>query len=428
VQHSRGAVVAFAILLCVALVSPRCKAEEPVRLPRDLAEVLSAAQKDLAGGRPAEVIRRLSAFQGQDHALRHLLLGHAYVRQSDLPKAARAYQDALAIDGSMKEAGLGLAQVRARQGQWGKAAELLGRFTSLDTCEADLVLLYAQAARHLEDRRLSGLLVRKGILRFPHDVRFRRLDLALCIDTADHPGTTRAAMHLLKADPTDAALWQHVALAASGAKEDVGRIAALEASLLCDPSDLARHRRFLAAELAAGNWPTVVGHGRTLLEGPLGKAALADAGTMELLLAAADMGRQNDILAAWLDRVGQKAHTRAMRLVAARLALRQGKTKAAREALAPLIEAGETDPAVFLWAGHLAETAQDWPEAETLYRHARTLKGRASQLATLYLARLYLHRERRTEAARLLRGHLDTYPEDAPARALLALADAVPQE
>ncbi|HUT58410.1 MAG TPA: hypothetical protein VNA25_11250, partial [Phycisphaerae bacterium] len=59
---------------------------------------------------------------------------------------------------------------------------------------------------------------------------------------------------------------------------------------------------------------------------------------------------------------------------------------------------------------------------------ARTLNGRASQLATLYLARLYLHRERRTEAARLLRGHLDVYPEDAPARALLALAEAAPDE
>jgi len=428
VRHPRGALAALAVGLSVTMASATAKAETPVRLPRDLAEALAAAQSDLEGGRPAEVIRRLSAFQGQDHALRHLLLGHAYVRQSDLPQAARAYQDALAIDGSMKEAGVALAQVRARQRQWARAAELLGQFTSPDTCEADLLLLYAEAARQLNDRRLSDLLVRKGILRFPHDRRFRRLDLALGIDAADHPGTRRAAMHLLAADPTDATLWQHVALAEAAAHADARQIAALEASLLCDPSDLVRHRQFLAAELAAGNWPTVVSHGRSLLEGPLGKDASADPGTLELLLAAADIGQQDDILAAWLDRVPEKAHTRAMHLVAARLALRQGKTKAARETLARLIEAGETGPAVFLWAGHLAETAQDWPEAETLYRHAWTFEGSPSSLATLYLARLYLRRGRPAEAARLLQGHLNVHPEDAPARALLALAEAAADE
>ncbi len=426
-RHRRGA-AALAIALCVTLASTRCKAEEPVRLPPDLAELLSAAQKDLEGGRRAEAITRLNAFRGQDHALRHLLLGHAYVRQSDLLNAASAYQDALAMDGSMKEAGVGLAQVCARQGQWAGAAELLGRFASTDTCKADLLLLYAQAARQLEDRRLTGLLVRKGILRFPRDLRFRHLDLARCIDASDHAGARRAAMYLLRTNPTDPALWQQVALARSGTQEDVGRIAALEASLLCDPSDLVRHQQFLAAQLAAGNWPTVVKHGRSLLEGPLGKAASADTGVMELLLSAADMGQQDEVLTTWLDRVGEKAHTRTMRLVAARLALRRGKTTAARQALDRLIEASEADPAVYLWAGHLAETASDWPEAETLYAHARTLEGPPSRLATLYLARLYLRRQRRTEAARLLRQYLDRYPEDAPARALLALAAAAISE
>jgi len=428
VAHPRGAVVAFAILFFAGAVSARCEAAETVSLPPDLAEVLSAAQRDLEAGRPAEVIRRLGAFRGEDHALRHLLLGHAYVRQSDLPKAAGAYQDALAMDGAMKPAGIGLAQVRARQAQWAEAAELLGRFTSPEACGADLLLLYVQASRQLDDRRLGALLVRKGIVRFPRDVRFRRLDLAQCIDAADHAGAKQAAMHLLKANPAEADLWRHVASAEAGAQETVGETAAVEAGLLCDPSDLARHRRFLAAQLAAGNWPEVVTHGRSLLRGPLGKAALADAGVMELLLTAADLGRDDETVAAWLERVGEKTHTRAMRLVAARLALRQGKTKDARRALGRLIDAGETDPAVYVWAGHLAETAKDWPEAETMYRHARTLEGRMARLATLYLARLYVHLDRRAEAGRLLRDYLDEHPEDAPARALLALVGAAADE
>ena len=113
-----------------------------------------------------------------------------------------------------------------------------------------------------------------------------------------------------------------------------------------------------------------------------------------------------------------------MRLVAARLALRRGKTPQARRALDRLIAAGETDPSVFLWAGHLAETEKDWPRAEALYDQARKLRGRSARLAVLYLARLHFRLLRHADAARLLRKYLDTYPEDASARALLALVDA----
>ena len=123
-------------------------------------------------------------------------------------------------------------------------------------------------------------------------------------------------------------------------------------------------------------------------------------------------------------RVPAARQTRTMRLVTARRALRLGDRAAAREALGRLIEAGETDPSVFVWAGHLAETARDFPEAQTLYAHARSLKGPAARLATLYLARLHIRRGRREEARRLLRKYLDTYPQDASARALLALASA----
>ena len=92
--------------------------------------------------------------------------------------------------------------------------------------------------------------------------------------------------------------------------------------------------------------------------------------------------------------------------------------------LTNLIQTGETDPSVFLWAGHLAETQKDWPAAETLYDQARRRNGRPARLATLYLARLHFRRGRLTQAAQLLRKHLDTYAEDAPARALLALVEA----
>jgi predicted Zn-dependent protease len=110
-----------------------------------------------------------------------------------------------------------------------------------------------------------------------------------------------------------------------------------------------------------------------------------------------------------------------MRIAEARWALRQGRTARARRALRTLIAAGQTDPGIFLWAGQLAEGAKDWAEAETYYAQARRSSGRSSELATLYLARLWFFTGRHDESARLLQAHLDARPEDASARALLAL-------
>jgi len=83
---------------------------------------------------------------------------------------------------------------------------------------------------------------------------------------------------------------------------------------------------------------------------------------------------------------------------------------------------GETDPSIFLWAGHLAEETGDLAQALMLYTQACSLEGRAGQLAPLYLARLHLREGRAGQASEVLRKHLDRRPEDAPARALLAVA------
>ncbi|MEA3366581.1 MAG: hypothetical protein U9R68_00540, partial [Planctomycetota bacterium] len=95
----------------------------------------------------------------------------------------------------------------------------------------------------------------------------------------------------------------------------------------------------------------------------------------------------------------------------------------ARKVLGQLIKMGDAGASVFLWAGHLAERAEDWTEAETCYDHARSLHGRDARLATRYLARLHIRRGRDARAVVLLRSHLKSHPEDAVARSLLALAE-----
>jgi predicted Zn-dependent protease len=413
------------MLLVLMLAATVACAAEPVALPKDLADRLRAAQEDLRAGRHAAAVERLRTLpEGvEDHALRHLVLGHAYLRQSALEPAAAAYRRALAMDPAMAEAGLGLAQVRVRQERWRDAADLLGQYLDAGACPADLLFLYAQTARALEDGRLARLLVEKGIARFPSDARFRRMDLALAVDEGDAKAAARAATHLLAASPGEPDLWRHLAWARGEMDEPAGRIAALEAALLCDGSDLATRRALLAAELAAGNWPTVLARGRDLLAGPLAETTAADVDLMDVLVRAADAGEADAALRAWLGRVPPAKRTRAMRVAEARLALRKGERGRAREILKQLIEMGDVGPSVFLWAGHLAEQAEDWAEAAAYYDHARSFEGRDARLATLYLARLHIRRGRDAEAARLLRSYLAERPEDAVARSLLALAE-----
>ena len=145
---------------------------------------------------------------------------------------------------------------------------------------------------------------------------------------------------------------------------------------------------------------------------------------MDLLIRAADMGEQDKTLGEWLALVPDKARTRGMEIVLARRALRRGQAADARSAHRRLIEAGRADADVLLWAGHLAEDARDYAQAETLYDQARKHKGASAALATLYLARLHLRRGRHQRAGQLLRAHLDAHVDDATARALLAVVDA----
>lgn len=419
-----------AACVLAAMVSAAAPAagKTPVKVPEKLAKVLSAAQDDLRSNRPQQAIARLRAFRGEDHALRHLLLGHAYAHQDEWPSAEAAYCKALDMDPALRQAGVALAQVYVRRSDWPRAARLLGAHVDADACRADVLLLYAQVARELGDRRLCGVLARKGIVRFPADLRFRRLDLAVLVDAGEHTAARRAAAVLLKAAPADADLWQQLAFAAAETGKETDSLCALEAALLCEPNDAGRRRQFLTALLAAGDWLTVVKRGRALLSGASAKSAAADTALMDLLIRAADMGERNELLSAWLALVRADRRTRAMHLAAARLALRRGQTKAARAALVRLIEAGEADASAFLWAGHLAETDQDWPQAETLYAQARKGTGRPARLARLYLARLYLGRGRLAEAGRLLEQYLQSHPEDAPARAMLALVAARKKE
>jgi len=305
-------------LLCLASAGPVFAQEEPRQVPAELAEILSGAQELLRQGRPAEAISRLATYQGTDHALRQLLLGHANARQSNNPAAIAAYQAALRMDPKLSQAGMGLAQVYAVQNKWGQATGLLGRFVATDSCDADTLLLYAQVAQRNEDARLCELLVDKAIRRFPSDLRFRRLDMIVRIDQQDNLAAGSAIDMLLRANPADPELWRQRAFVSDRADKQADAIAALEACVLCDPNDLAKHRRFVTGLVIAGDWRTAVMHGRSLFAGPLAKSAAADVKLMGLLIRAADSGQDDATLGKWLALVPEKSRTLDMGIVATR--------------------------------------------------------------------------------------------------------------
>ncbi|MBN2505667.1 MAG: tetratricopeptide repeat protein [Verrucomicrobia bacterium] len=399
-------------------------------IPRDLGPRLQEAQEQLQHQRPHLALQLLQSYQGDDHALRQLLLGHAFAAQinththtnadANAAAALAAYRRALQLDPALDAARQGLAHLHARQEQWADAAALLAQFVSPWTAEADWLTLYAQAALALDDPRLAQTLTEAGLVRFPGNRRLRQLDLTRLVRTGAFAQARTALRHLLRAEPASPQLWEQLAAVALQGGLTNEYLPALEAALLADSENLERHRQFLASLLQEGDWLSAVEHGQRLLAGRLARPASRRADIVELLIRAADDGGREDWLARWLALVPETQRTPAMRLAEARSALRQGRPAQARDALRRLIASGDTRASVFLWAGSLAESEGALAEAEAHYRQAASQSEPAATLAPLHLARLLHSLGRQDEAARVLRQHLEQHPEDVAARALLA--------
>lgn len=407
------------ILLILATAGLAAEANQTRELPPELGKAVTTAQNQLQQENPQQAIDTLRAYEGEeDDAIRHLLLGHAYARIDNFERAIQSYRQALSMDEDMTDAHAGLARIYFQRQEWAKAAEELGQSVDIDRAEADELALYAQTALELEDLRLARILIRNGITRFPRDSRFRRLDLALQSRDADPVQARRSLLFLLNEKPGDTELWGQLAAFSDDSKR---KRVALEASLLANPSDLERHRDFLSAHLSAGHWMMVIKRGKELMSGSLANRARQDVELIDLLVRAADMGERDDLLAKWLNLVPEEEYTDAMRIAQARSSLRQGEQEKAREVLSRLIELGGADASVFLWAGHLAEEAEDYARAQALYNQASQQGGTSGNVASLYLARMFLRQGRIEQSSRAVKDYLKSHPADSTARSLLRL-------
>ncbi|MCX8039525.1 MAG: tetratricopeptide repeat protein [Planctomycetota bacterium] len=418
-----GAAVSGRWLLSLAVCLALRAGEEPA-VSDLLARLRQAA--------PQEVVEAIDRWPPPLPAALALARGEAQWRlalaaadpAAPLAAAERDFRAALAAAHTARAARWGLARCAALRGAWSSALAEASAALAGGDGEAEHFAFLAECALRAGDRRLATLAVQQGILRFPSERRLRRLELQLLLAAEQAAEAASAARALLAADPDDSELWRALAWAAERLGNDAEARAALEAALACAPADAELRRQLASRQWAAGQALAALATLRPLLSEPAAADPALLAWAAELALASDEvpLARQ------WLEAVPSAQRGRVHHRLAAQAALRAGERAAAQAAIAALLELGEDDPAVLVWAGQLAEEAGEAPRAEALYRQALAGGGQAAPAARLRLIALCLRQQRRDEARALLDRHLAEQPDDGHARALWRwLAETAPE-
>jgi len=406
----------LAATLVVALASSTAWAEEPREVPKALAKVLNRAERALKNNDAKSALNIIKSYSGPEDALHALVAGHAYQTLNQLTMAEKSYRAALKLDPKLNAANIGLAQVLVDQSKWAEAATILGKIIKIDSSTASELGLYARVAYELRDARLASLIVERAILRFPQDLSFRRLDIALLTDQGKNQEAYDAALALLARAPNDRKVWKQLAAISDSSDDTQMKLAALEAALLANESDVKLQKRLALAQYHAGHFDEALSRVSTLI-----KASQPEVALIQLGVRIAEESDRDEQANRWLSLIPKQKRTKTLTLLEARLAIKSGKQQAARRALDRLIRAGEATPNVLLWAGQLAEQAGALAKAEAMYQQASTMKGSAGRIAVLHLARLFHKVGQLNRASQLLSTYIAKHPDDQPARELLVV-------
>jgi tetratricopeptide (TPR) repeat protein len=188
--------------------------DRPREVSAELAKLLTAGQRALEANDPGAALRILSSYEGEPDPLQLLLAGYAHHELEEYAKAEAAFEQAIELDDTLREARLGLARTRVMAERWAAAIDILRTFVDVDTSRAGELGLYARAAFEKGDLRLANVLVERGLIRFPTNLPLRRLDAALLLQRQAYGEAMEAALSVLAQAPSDALAWRQLAAAA----------------------------------------------------------------------------------------------------------------------------------------------------------------------------------------------------------------------
>jgi Tfp pilus assembly protein PilF len=421
--------LAVLLLLAALLGAEQAPAGPPPGPPvpgltRELALLINEVRPLLIAGKVEEARVRIAAYQGPDHPWLEHLRGDAAFAAGDHAGAVAAYRKVLQGDPAQQPPNtrLDLGRALAAAGDSAAAMDelttaLLGG-TAASASASDLALLVScQLAAGAASQALSA--AQLGRLRYPHDHRLARAELAALQANARWEELGRAAAALLTGDggEDDRRLdWQVLLQAREhGSDADEAAVTALA----------AWHAQAIPASRLAADLGRAGLHARALIA--YRTALEHETPTAALVLAAAEVAaKAGEIVQAreLLARLAPADSTRSeVRRFSAYLAARAGDRAEARRQLAALIAAGEGDGATYLWAGRLAQDDGDVAAAIDAYQRA-ALDRLQARSARLSLAILLGSHGRRDEAMGEVRAVLDDDPGDRHALEVLAWLEA----
>lgn len=400
------------LLLCV-LVS----AEE--RLSQAQANLLKNAKQSLEQEQPAQVLEILERWKGKAHPTQLLIQGHALYQLQRWKEAAVAYQSSLTLDPDLKQAALALIDCRQRLEDWPALKTLLLKWAPAQSCSLQLLKVSIYCARSLGDKRWQAVLLQTGILRFANDDELRLMDIEMLIEQQDWPQAQVAIGMALKHVENPARFWQLLAYVYQQNAETVQALAAYEAAMLLEPANKRLRLEHAQAQLVAGHI------GEALKQFKLIMQQAQSQNVVEMAIQSAYAAGDIQQAATWLEKIPIESRDQRLRALSLRFDHSLLDKKTFEKKVDDLLAKKAISAQLCLWLGSLAEQDQAFGRAELFYQLAREKNLQkhddATQLASLYLARLWYRQKRSSEAVEILEQHLKSYPDDWQARRLLGM-------
>jgi Tfp pilus assembly protein PilF len=389
-------------------------------LTRELALLINEARPLLIAGKVSQARVAIAAYQGPDHPWLEHLRGDVAFAAGDHAGAVAAYRKVLLGDPAQQppmtrlDLGRALSAAGDNAAAMDELTSVLAGGTAANAGASDIALLVScQLATGAASQALSA--AQLGRLRFPHDHRLARSELAALQANARWEELGRAAAALLRSDvgDDDRRLDWLVLLQAREHGADADEAAATAIAAWHAQAIPASR---LAADLQrAGLHAHALSAYRIALERETPTVALVLAAS-EVAAKAGEIDQARALLAKLAPAEGARADVRRL---AAYLAARAGDRADARRQLAALIDAGEGDGATYLWAGRLAQDDGDDAAAIDAYQRA-ALDRQQARAARLSLAILFGKGGRREEAMAQVRAVLDDDPGDRHAAEIMA--------